>query len=380
YPYTYGNDGSKYNNDINAGGSNTMVGIAVANALHDASDHLPVVITIQVPAKVVASPSLDFGSVIVGATANQSLPVSNGATAPADELTYTLTPPAGFTAPGGTFAANAGAAANNHTIGMSTAASGTKAGNLAVNSDDVDLPTASVALSGTVLDHAAASLDSAAVQVASNVDFGDHTLGAFADQAVRVHNFGYDALQARLSVNTANIVGGDGRFSIVGGFSQALLAGTGQTWNIHFDDSGATLDQEYTATLTFASADEALPGAAAAADLVVTLRAKPISGVTGVPGRDLPKVLAFYRPHPNPLTREALFAYDLPAAAPVSLAIYDLSGRRVATLVSGSQEPARYQVRWNAASQGGARVPAGLYFARFTTPGMSRVSRLIVLP
>jgi endonuclease/exonuclease/phosphatase family metal-dependent hydrolase len=380
YPYQYGNDGQHFNTDVNGGGFNNSVGITVANALWSASDHLPVVITIQVPARVVAGSELNFGSAILGGAPTQNLPVSNGGAAPADELTYSLSAPSGFSAPGGTFSANAGGAANNHSLGMSTGSVGVKTGTLTVNTDDPDSTAKAVLLSGTVLDHAAASLDSSAVQVASTVDFGDHAIGQFADRPVRVHDFDYDALQARLSVNAANFVGGDGRFSIVGGFSSALLAGTGQTWNIHFDDFGANLDQEYTATLTFSGADEALPGAAAAADLVVTLRAKPISGVTGVPGRDLPKVLAFYPPHPNPFTREALFAYDLPAAAPVSLAIYDLSGRRVASLVSGSQEPDRYQVRWNAVSEGGARVPAGLYFARFTTPGLSRVSRLIVLP
>lgn len=386
YPYQYGNDGQHYNTAVNGGGFNNSVGITVADALWSASDHLPVVITIQVPAKVVAGSELNFGSAILGGAPTQNLPVSNGAAAPADELTYSLSAPSGFSAPGGTFTANAGAAANNHSLGMSTGSVGVKTGTLTVNTDDPDSTAKAVLLSGTVLDHAAASLDSAAVQIASTADFGDHAIGQFVDRPVRVHNFGYDALQARLSVNAANIVGGEGRFSMVGGFSSALLADTGQTWNIHFDDFGANLDQEYTATLTFSGADEALPGAAATTDLVVTLRAKPISGATSVPcdactrPRDLPTALAFYPPHPNPLTREALFAYDLPAAAPVSLAIYDLSGRRVATLVSGSQEPDRYQVRWNAASQGGARVPAGLYFARFTTPGMSRLSRLIVLP
>ncbi|MGH7731735.1 MAG: choice-of-anchor D domain-containing protein, partial [Candidatus Eiseniibacteriota bacterium] len=278
YPYAYGNDAQHYNMAINAGGFNNAVGITIANALHDASDHLPVVITLQVPAQVVASGSLGFGSVIVGATANQSLPVSNGATAPADELTYTLTAPADFTAPGGTFAANAGAAANQHAVGMNTASTGTRAGTLTVNSDDVDVPTFNVSLTGTVLDHAAASLDSTAAVLAASVDFGDQQVGQFANQPVRAHNLGYDALQARLSVNSGNITGGDGRFSIVGGFSPALLAGTGQTWSLHFDDVGATLDQEYTATLTLASTDEALPGAAAASDLVVSLRAMPLSG------------------------------------------------------------------------------------------------------
>lgn len=380
YPYQYGNDGQHYNSDVNGGGFNNAVPIAVANALHDASDHLPVVITIQVPAKVTVASSLGLGSVIVGAAASQNLAVSNGAGAPADELTYTLVAPAGFTAPGGTFTANAGAGANNHAIGMSTAASGTLAGNLTVNSDDVDVPASDVALTGTVLDHAAASLDSTASLLTTTLDFGDHAIGSFSDQALRVHDLGYDALQARLSVNSANIVGGDSRFSIVGGFSAALLAGVGRTWNLHFNDAGATLDQEYTATLTLASSDEALPGSAAASDLVVTLRAKRVSGPTGVPDQELPKTLAFYPPHPNPLSRQTVFSFDLPARAPVSLAIYDLSGRQLASLVSGTLEADRYQVRWQGESMSGGRTPAGLYFARFTTPGLSRVARVVVLP
>jgi endonuclease/exonuclease/phosphatase family metal-dependent hydrolase len=379
-PYVFGNDGTKFNNDINSGGSNGVVPIAVANALHDASDHLPVVITIQVPAKVLAPASIDFGNVIVGGVASQNLPVSNGAIAPADELTYTLTAPTGFTAPGGTFNVDAGAPANNHAIGMSTAGVGARAGTLTVSSDDVDVPVANVPLSGTVLDHAAASLDSASILVGSSVDLGDNQVGQFSNQPVRAHNFGYDALQARLSVNSANIVGGDGRFSIVGGFSPSLLAGTGQTYSIHFNDVGATLDQVYTATLTIASADEALPGAAAASDLVISLRAKPLSGAADVPGGPIPTTLAFYPPHPNPVARDVAFAFDLPQEAPVSLAIFDLSGRRVASITSGTLPAGHYQMPWNAVADGGTRVAGGLYFARFSTPGMNRVSRLIVLP
>lgn len=380
YPFQYGNDGQHFNTDLDGSGFNNSVPLAVATALKTASDHLPVVITVQVPAKVVAGSPLAFGSVLVGATANANLAVSNGATAPADELTYTLTAPADFTAPGGTFAADAGAAANNHAVGMSTATVGVKGGTLTVNSDDLDLPVANVTLSGTVLDHAASSLDSSAALLTTPVDFGDHAVGEFSNQPVRVHNLGWDALQAQLAVGSAGIVGGDGRFSIVGGFTPTLLAGVGQTWSLAFDDVGATLDQEYTATLTFACADEALPGAAAANDLVVTLRAKPLATTTGVPGQDLPKALAFHAPRPNPLSRQAMFAFDLPEAAPVSLAIYDLGGRRIASIVSGSLGAGRYQFPWNAVTEGGARVPGGLYFARFTTPGMTRVSRLIVLP
>jgi hypothetical protein len=211
------------------------------------------------------------------------------------------------------------------------------------------------------------------------VDFGAHLGGTFTDLSMRAHNFGFDPLQARLSINAANFAGGDGRFSIVGGFSPSLLSGTGQTYNIHFDDTGATLDQVYTGTLTLSSADEPLPGAAAQPDLVVTLRAKPTSTVTGVGPSDRPTTLAFYPPAPNPLQHEANFAFDLPNDAPVNLAIFDLGGRRIATLASGTLPAARYHMTWRAVSDAGTPVKAGLYFARFDTPGLHHTARLAVL-
>src|SRR6185369_5680553 len=114
----FGNDGiAHYNDDINAtspNGPNTAVSQAVANALHDAADHIPVMITLRLPPKYGVDSQLSFGDVIVGASPSQNLSVSNVAPVPAVTLTYTLAASAGFTAPGGSFNALAGAAANLH--------------------------------------------------------------------------------------------------------------------------------------------------------------------------------------------------------------------------------------------------------------------------
>ena len=375
----FGNDGQHFNTDINGGGFNNAVGITVANALHDASDHLPVVITVKLPAKLLAASQLDFGSVIVGAVAQQTLNVADGATPPADALDYSLAAPAGFTAPGGSFSAAAGAAGNDHAIGMDTGSAGTPSGTLTVSSDDPDSTSKPVLLSGTVLRHAVPSLDSVAVLASDSLDFGDHEIGVFADGAARVHNRDYDALQARLSVTAGVIGGGGGRFSIVGGFSAALLAGVGKTWNVHFDDAGATLDSTYEATLTFSSADEALPGATSAPDLLVHLRARPVAGTSAVPPGS-PIAFRFDPPRPNPFFGGTQFHFELPQAAPVSLEIFDLGGRRVASLADGVRGPGRYDLRWAATRDRGGRVPAGLYFARFDTPGFTRTVRVILLP
>jgi hypothetical protein len=263
---------------------------------------------------------------------------------------------------------------------MDTGTIGVKSGTLAVTTDDPDSLLKNVLLSGTVLAHAEASLDSVASVTTQVLDFGSHMAGQFTNQDVRVHNRDYDALQARLSVSSGVITGGAGRFTIVGGFSPALLAGTGRTYTVQFNDAGATQDSLYEATLTFSSSDEPLPGAAPAADLVVTLRAQPLSGATDAGDPIRPSALAFHPPYPNPLGTETWLGFDLPARAPVELAIYDLSGRRVASLISETLEANRYRRRWDANDERGGRVPAGLYFARFTTPGLSRTARLVVLP
>jgi hypothetical protein len=184
---------------------------------------------------------------------------------------------------------------------------------------------------------------------------------------------GYSGLQARFA-RTAQFIAGDTRF----GFAAAPgLVGDAVTDAITFDAAGATPNTDYAAELRIATADEPLPGALVLDTLRVTLTAH-VNANGGVEG--LPSALRFAPPAPNPLRGNTMFAYDLPRAAVVSLAIYDASGRRVAVLATGGQGAGRYQVRWQARASDGSALPAGLYFARFATPGLSRTVRVVLLP
>ena len=64
----------------------------------------------------------------------------------------------------------------------------------------------------------------------------------------------------------------------------------------------------------------------------------------------------------------------------VRLEIFDPSGRRVRALVSDRIEAGHHESRWTLVDESGARVPNGLYFARFATAGLNRVARLVVMP
>ena len=95
---------------------------------------------------------------------------------------------------------------------------------------------------------------------------------------------------------------------------------------------------------------------------------------------DAPAVsLAFLAPRPNPLSAGCAVGFDLPRPAEAELAIFDLSGRQVATLASGRQDAGRHLLHWDATDESGARVSAGIYFVRFHTPGLDRASRIVVL-
>lgn len=369
----YGNDGQHYNQSIDGGGFNFAVGLAVATALRLSSDHLPVLTTLQLPAKLATASELTFGDVILGATATQGLSVDNLPASPAATLQYSLAAPAGFTAPAGPFTNTAAAVPNLHTLGMSTASVGVKTGTLMVNSNDLDTTAKAVLLSGRVLAHAVASLDSSGLSSSATLDFGTVAQGSSTELSLRVFNRGYSSLQSRLARNT-EFVAGDTRF----GF-QALpgLVTDVATDAVTFDAVGATPGATYQAELRIAAADEPLPGALSGDTLRVTLRAK-ITSNGGV--ETLPTVLRFAPPAPNPFSRATTFAFDLPRDAAVTLAVYDASGRRVADLADGTRPAGRYQVRWQAQAGEGSPLPAGLYFARFSTPGLTRVARVVVLP
>ncbi|MCC6348827.1 MAG: T9SS type A sorting domain-containing protein [Candidatus Eisenbacteria bacterium] len=373
----YGNDGQHYNQDIDGGGFNNAVGLTIATALRVASDHVPAVFELQLPARVAAASQLAFGDVLVGASGvTLPLAVSNPGTVPAEALTYSLAAPAGFTAPAGPFSVAAGAPADVQVVGLDAATTGVRAGTLVMSTNAPDSLTRNVLLSGRVLAHASASLDSSAVVTSGSLDFGSHPAAGFADLGVRVHDQGWNALQAQLAVTAANVTGGDGRFSLPG-FAPATLGATGRTFAVHFDPAGAVADSTYEATLTFTTADEALPGAQPAAPLSVSLQARVLGSTNGVPGG---YALRLSPPRPNPTRSGAELDFELPREARVDAAIFDLSGRRVATLAAGPVGEGHHVLRWNARDDAGRGVPAGLYFVRFSTPGLTRVQRLALLP
>jgi hypothetical protein len=81
----------------------------------------------------------------------------------------------------------------------------------------------------------------------------------------------------------------------------------------------------------------------------------------------IPTALVLSQNHPNPFNPRTSISYGLPTAGRVMLAIYDVRGTRVATLVDDDLPAGEHSVEWTGVGDGGTPMPSGVYFARLET-------------
>ncbi|MDZ7725411.1 MAG: FlgD immunoglobulin-like domain containing protein [candidate division KSB1 bacterium] len=81
---------------------------------------------------------------------------------------------------------------------------------------------------------------------------------------------------------------------------------------------------------------------------------------------ELPDGFRCYANYPNPFNPETVIQYDLARSSKVSLAIYNLLGQHVRTLVSGPMPAGSHRIVWDSRNQFGRRVASGVYLYRIT--------------
>lgn len=95
---------------------------------------------------------------------------------------------------------------------------------------------------------------------------------------------------------------------------------------------------------------------------------------SGPEGVSVPKRFALDQNYPNPFNPTTAISYQLSAVGFVSLKVYDLLGREVATLVDEVRPAGFYTVRWNASS-----MPSGVYLYRLQTRDFVQTKKMILL-
>ena len=77
---------------------------------------------------------------------------------------------------------------------------------------------------------------------------------------------------------------------------------------------------------------------------------------------------------PEPFNPSTQITYTLAKSTNVSLKIYDILGREIATMVNGKNQPGEHTITWNASN-----VPSGVYFYRLTAGDFVQTKKMVLM-
>ncbi len=83
--------------------------------------------------------------------------------------------------------------------------------------------------------------------------------------------------------------------------------------------------------------------------------------------------------YPNPFNPSTTITYEIARPEKIRLAVYDILGRQITTLVDQSQQPGIYKVVWDGKNNSGQSVSSGIYFYRLQTSDFTDVKKMILL-
>ncbi len=116
---------------------------------------------------------------------------------------------------------------------------------------------------------------------------------------------------------------------------------------------------------------------------------KVVSSSTSVDGLyKLPITFVLFQNYPNPFNPSTTIKFSVPASLNpskggtfVSLKVYDVLGRKVATLVNEEKAPGNYEVKFDPAKSGqaGTNLASGVYFYTLITNGFFQSKKMLLM-
>jgi len=99
---------------------------------------------------------------------------------------------------------------------------------------------------------------------------------------------------------------------------------------------------------------------------------------TGIDGGK-PIAFSLKQNYPNPFRAGTSIVFDLPQPSHVRLDVYNVAGRRIATVADRDFGSGRHAVAWNGVDSAGRSVPAGIYFYKIDTGSRAATKKMIVV-
>ncbi len=100
------------------------------------------------------------------------------------------------------------------------------------------------------------------------------------------------------------------------------------------------------------------------------------SSITGIIiiSKDIPRSFKLYENYPNPFNPTTTINYDVPKNIFVKLVVYDISGKKVETLVNKNLQAGEHKAVWN-----GSNYTSGVYFARIEAGSYTHTIKMLMV-
>ncbi|MBN1827467.1 MAG: choice-of-anchor J domain-containing protein [Candidatus Eisenbacteria bacterium] len=155
----------------------------------------------------------------------------------------------------------------------------------------------------------------------------------------------------------------------------------GNDWmEFHYDLSFRGYEAGDEVQLTFAvktDDDEDIAEGFYIDDVVITGTLAVATGVEMAAGA--PRVTELRGASPNPFNPTTTLHFSTAAAGPVRLAVYDVQGRLVRTLVDRALPAGAHETVWDGRNGAGTPVASGIYLTRLDAAGEARSSKVVLL-
>ena len=100
----------------------------------------------------------------------------------------------------------------------------------------------------------------------------------------------------------------------------------------------------------------------------------PFADIDKGSGDIVPSQYLLASAYPNPFNPETVISYQLPVVSHVNLAVYDLSGRRVAQLINGWREAGYHEVTFD-----GIGLASGVYIYHLTAGQFTATGKMVLV-
>ncbi|MCD4690850.1 S8 family serine peptidase [bacterium] len=136
-------------------------------------------------------------------------------------------------------------------------------------------------------------------------------------------------------------------------------------------DATGLAEDDYTADIVLTTNDPAHPTITIPVSMTVTTW-------VGVED-DVPLTTIFFGAVPNPFNPMTSLHFSIPRESRVDLKIYDVAGRLVREVVSGSRPAGPNEVRWDGRDSAGQEIASGTYFARLIVDEQVEIKSLTLV-